>query len=136
MNQKSISEKIKTELIQSNIDRRYSIDAYLFILRGLDFHQIRTGEKRHFTGAELTFALIEFADKQFGSLTELLLSRWGITRSIDFGNLVYNLIKIGILTKTENDTIEDFKDVMDFKTYFNKRKYFEITPAVRSTIIE
>ncbi len=44
-----------------------------------------------------------------------VFSYWGIERCEDIGNMVFNLIGAGIFGKTEQDSIEDFKSVYDFR---------------------
>jgi uncharacterized repeat protein (TIGR04138 family) len=45
---------------------------------------------------------------------------WGIRSSEDVGHMVFNLIGAGIFGKTEQDSIEDFKNVYDFEEAFVK----------------
>ena len=37
---------------------------------------------------------------------------------MDFGRIVFALIEAGQMQKTDEDTIEDFRNVYDFKTAF------------------
>ena len=43
----------------------------------------------------------------------------------DFGEIVYNLIEIGEMTKSESDRREDFNDVYEFDDAFERS--YEIT---------
>ena len=55
-------------------------------------------------------------------------SRNGIgkkTLTGDFGEIVYNLIKIGKMSKSDNDRREDFDDVYDFERAFVKEYEFK-----------
>jgi uncharacterized repeat protein (TIGR04138 family) len=45
---------------------------------------------------------------------------WGVHSCEDIGNMVFNLIDAGIFGKTEEDSIEDFKNVYDFDEAFVK----------------
>ena len=45
---------------------------------------------------------------------------WGIRSCEDIGHMVFNLIGAGIFGKTEQDSIEDFKNVYDFEEAFVK----------------
>jgi uncharacterized repeat protein (TIGR04138 family) len=47
-------------------------------------------------------------------MAKLVLADWGIRSTSDFGEIVYNLIKIGEMSKSEDDRREDFDDVYDF----------------------
>ena len=56
--------------------------------------------------------------EQYGYLTKMVLAKWGINSTSDFGDLVYNLIRIEQMRKSESDRREDFDDVYDFKNAF------------------
>jgi uncharacterized repeat protein (TIGR04138 family) len=58
------------------------------------------------------------------------LRNWGVSRTGDFGDIVYNLIDIGLMKKSDNDRREDFDDVYDFAEAFDR--HFKITPAKQS----
>jgi uncharacterized repeat protein (TIGR04138 family) len=45
---------------------------------------------------------------------------WGIHSSADIGNMVFNLIGAGIFGKTEEDSLEDFRNVYNFEEVFVK----------------
>ena len=36
----------------------------------------------------------------------------------DFGNIVFNMIAVKLFSKTEDDTLEDFRDVYRFESAF------------------
>jgi uncharacterized repeat protein (TIGR04138 family) len=110
-------------------DRRYKLEAYQFVRAGLAYAQEELGlgresseveERRegrplkHVTGQDLCHALKQFAHEQFGLLARQVLASWGIHSTSDFGEIVYNLIKIGEMTKSEEDRREDFDHVFDF----------------------
>jgi uncharacterized repeat protein (TIGR04138 family) len=44
-----------------------------------------------------------------------VLNHWGVRSTGDFGDIVFNLIDIGQMKKTESDRREDFDDVFDFE---------------------
>jgi uncharacterized repeat protein (TIGR04138 family) len=96
-------------------DPRYKIDAYLFVLNGLTHTVSRFEKPRHVNGRELSEGLREYAIDQFGPLARTVLESWGVTKTEDFGNIVFSLIKAKLLSKTEEDSIEDFRDVFEFK---------------------
>ena len=112
-----ILNEIRNEIILTGKDTRYKIEAYSFVLQGLKFYHIKTGEKRHFSGNELTYGLIDFAQKQFGPLASSVLKYWGIQSTNDLGYIVYNLIDLNLIRKQESDSIEDFYNVFDIKEY-------------------
>jgi uncharacterized repeat protein (TIGR04138 family) len=103
-------------------DARYHPDAYVFVRHGLDYTVKRLGKqrapKRHVTGKELVEGIREYAIQQFGPMALTVLRSWGIGKTHDFGEIVFNLVNAGILGKTEDDRKEDFNDGYDFDTAF------------------
>ena len=114
------TEKIRVEIIDSGVDDRYKVGAYGFVLRGLDFYLTKISEKRHVSGQELSWALLTFAHKQFGPMAKSVFDRWGIKATSDLGCIVYNMIRIGMLGKQPNDSLDDFYDVTDVMAFFDK----------------
>jgi uncharacterized repeat protein (TIGR04138 family) len=70
---------------------------------------------RHVTGQELCWALKELAQRQYGRMAKLVLANWGIRSTGDFGEIVYNLIEIKKMSKSEHDRRQDFDNVYDFE---------------------
>jgi uncharacterized repeat protein (TIGR04138 family) len=66
------------------------------------------------TGQELCWALRDLAHRQYGRMAKLVLASWGIHTTRDFGEIVFNLIRIGKMSLSERDRIEDFDDVFEF----------------------
>ena len=98
-------------------DARYHRDAYFFVQAALDFYQSRHRSGRraeHVTGSDLLCGLRELALAEYGPLAHLVLNNWGLLRGEDVGEIVYNLIDAGLMTKTEEDRREDFAGVMVF----------------------
>ena len=79
-------------------DRRYSRNAYYFVLDALDWtiaelgRDEKAGEERHVGGRELLLGIKEYASLQFGPMAPLVFERWGVRRSSDFGEVVFNLV--------------------------------------------
>jgi len=44
-----------------------------------------------------------------------VLRRWNITSTLDFGQIVFSLVRHNEMSVTEADRLEDFKDVLRFK---------------------
>ena len=82
--------------------------------------------ERHVTGQQLCEAIREYALQQYGYMAKDVLGTWGVRDTSDFGEIVFNLIRIEQMRKTPRDSKEDFKDVYDFDVAF--RKGFKITP--------
>ena len=74
--------------------------------------------QRHVTGQELCEAIRQFALEQYGYMAKLVLGNWGMHATRDFGEIVFNLIRIGRMKKTPQDRREDFDDVFDFEQAF------------------
>jgi uncharacterized repeat protein (TIGR04138 family) len=104
-------------------DPRYQRDAYVFLRDALDFttkqqKKIKGVTVRHVTGPELLDGVRRYALKEFGPMVMTVFDNWGIHSCEDIGNMVFNLIGAGIFGKTEQDSIEDFKNVYDFREVF------------------
>ena len=106
-------------------DPRYQRDAYVFLRDALDFttkqqKKVRGATVRHVTGPELLGGVRQYALREFGPMVMTVFDSWGIHSCEDIGNMVFNLIDAGIFGKTEEDSIEDFKNVYDFDEAFVK----------------
>ena len=106
-------------------DPRYQRDAYVFLRDALDFttkqqKKVKGATVRHVTGPQLLGGVRQYALKEFGPLVMTVFDNWGIHSCEDIGNMVFNLIGAGIFGKTEEDSIEDFKNVYDFEDVFVK----------------
>ncbi len=96
-------------------DPRYDREAYLFVLNALNWSFRQLGRRRHLSGQEFTEFLVAYAQEEFGDLADCVLDEWGIITTRDFGEIVYNLIESGKMTREREDSIEDFEDVLDLK---------------------
>lgn len=133
-------------------DRRYKFEAYVFVFDALRYahdklgmgketpseplepdlarrrperEEATTGKERHLTGQELCLAIRQFALEQFGFMAKTVLNTWGVHKTGDFGEIVFNLIRVGEMRKTRDDRREDFDDVFDFET--DLRQNYRIT---------
>lgn len=131
-------------------DKRYKRDAYGFVFEALRYAHDTLGlgteappealeipptesppaGQRHLTGRELCEAIRRYAQEQFGFMAATVLESWGIRSTGDFGNIVFNLIDIGEMSKTKHDRREDFDDVFDFDTAL--RRDYVIDPPRNS----
>ena len=122
-------------------DRRYKFEAYALVFEALNYahKEMNLGSaaaaegeeepevqaERHLTGQQLCEAIRHYALEQYGLMAETVLSNWGVTTTGDFGEIVFNLIRIGQMRKTKDDKREDFENVFDFRKSF--RKGFKIS---------
>ncbi|MCI0452498.1 MAG: hypothetical protein L0Z51_08945 [Candidatus Latescibacteria bacterium] len=102
------------ERIRSS-DGRYARDAYAFVMDSLDYTMRVVGERRHVSAAELVRGLCDNAKQRFGLFAYTVFARWGLLSSGDVGEIVFQLIDGGILSRQESDTRADFDDVVDFR---------------------
>ena len=108
-------------------DRRYARNAYYFILDALDYtieelgRHREVGEARHVGGREVLEGARELAALQFGPMAQIVFERWGIQRTEDIGEVVFNLIEIGLLSRRSEDTRLDFMNGFDFRHAFEKK---------------
>ncbi|MCB1195218.1 hypothetical protein KDK77_03450 [bacterium] len=101
-------------------DNRYEIEAYNFVLLGLNYTMSTLDKPRHITGKELLEGIRVYALEQFGPMARTVLEHWGITCSEDIGEIVFNLVEHELLGKNQNDSKEDFRGVYDFHEAFDK----------------
>jgi uncharacterized repeat protein (TIGR04138 family) len=99
-------------------DKRYKVDSYNFILEALNYTVGKLKKARHVTGKELLEGIRQYAREQFGPMALTVFEHWGVNSTQDFGNIVFNLVNAKILSKTEQDSIIDFKHGYDFKETF------------------
>ena len=99
-------------------DGRYSLQAYRFIYEALDYTLKKLGCKRHVSGRELMLGLRDLAIEQFGGLATMVFGAWGVQRTSDFGNIVWNLVEAGLMSRSDSDTLSDFEEVYDFRKAF------------------
>jgi len=110
------------EILQNILahDSRYTAEAYLFVRMGLDYTVRRLDKSRHVSGQELLDGVREFALSEFGPMTKRVLNGWGIHRTEDVGEIVFNMVEAGLLGKTEKDSRADFANGYDFDEAFCK----------------
>ena len=101
-------------------DTRYRPDAYEFVLEALSFTQKRFRRSKHVTGDELLNGIKELLMERFGPMALTVLRYWRISATEDFGNIVFNLVAKRVLSKTEDDRIEGFRNKYDFEAVFEK----------------
>jgi uncharacterized repeat protein (TIGR04138 family) len=101
----------------------YPMEAYDFLQRALTYtvHRVHGSNpdpkaSRHVSGKELCQGLRELALLQWGYMARTVLRHWNINGTIDFGRMVFALVENGLMQKTEQDTLDDFQNVFDFKS--------------------
>lgn len=104
-------------------DPRWDREAYVFMRDALDFtvKQLKKNKEesaRHVTPQQLLDGVRQFALKEFGPMVPTVFDHWRVRECGDIGEIVFNLIRSGIFGKTENDSIEQFRNGYDFHEAF------------------
>ncbi len=106
-------------------DPRYPYEAYEFVFAALAHTQKVLGREprpeagtdaaaaHHVSGPEVLHGARDLALREFGLLARTVLRRWGINRTDDFGEIIFNLIDAGLMSKTPDDSRRDFHAVYD-----------------------
>jgi uncharacterized repeat protein (TIGR04138 family) len=108
-------------------DPRYAYEAYEFLFHALHHTQKLLGreppdategemptpvdKRHHVSGRELVQGVRDLALREFGLMARTVFCQWGIQRTDDFGEMVFNLVEAGLMSKTDEDTRADFHDV-------------------------
>ena len=105
-------------------DPRFDPEAYNFVYDALDYtlHHIVTPPTRsnhHVSGQELLEGARRMAIKEFGCLARLVLESWGVTKTDDIGDIVFNLVDFDLMGKQEDDSRLDFHNIYCFDDAFN-----------------
>ncbi|MGC4032462.1 MAG: hypothetical protein QM754_12165 [Tepidisphaeraceae bacterium] len=112
---------------------RYAVEAFYFVQKGLAVTAAKVhaghakSHSRHISGQELAEGLRDIAIERWGLLARTVLSQWGVYNTLDFGRIVYAMIDAGIMGRSDEDRLSDFKDVYDFKTAFEQN--YKIVPV-------
>ncbi len=101
-------------------DSRYTKEAYYFVSESLSFTQDVLERKGHVTGHELLEGLRRYALDEFGYMARVVLESWGVRRTEDVGEIVFNMVNNSLLGKTDTDTREDFANGYDFRKIFEE----------------
>lgn len=106
-------------------DSRYQPDAYVFLRDALETTLKRRKKARketasHVSAAELLDGFRVHALAEFGPMTLTVFEYWGLTQCEDVGNMVFNLVQAGVFGKTDDDTLESFREGFSFEDAFLK----------------
>src|SRR2546421_7996499 len=104
-------------------DPRYAYEAYEFVFDALAHTQKMLGrtalpeaqaeQDHHVSGPQLLDGIRDLALREFGLLARTVFRMWGVNATGDFGEIVFNLIEAGLMSKSDRDTLTDFRDVFD-----------------------
>jgi uncharacterized repeat protein (TIGR04138 family) len=106
-------------------DPRFAYEAYEFVCEAVTYTQDRLGRAgddeddpaadHHVSGGELLRGACELAVREFGMMAPVVFRQWGVRTTDDFGAMVFKLIEIGRLSKSDRDDPDDFHDVFDLE---------------------
>ncbi|MBP3956597.1 hypothetical protein J8F10_15085 [Gemmata sp. G18] len=116
-------------------DPRFAYEAYEFVCDAVTFTQDRLGraavehdeesDDRHVSGSELLNGTCALALREFGMMAQVVFKQWGIKTTDHVGEIVFKLIKVQRLSKSDRDDPDDFHDLFDISQTL--RDGFEIT---------
>jgi uncharacterized repeat protein (TIGR04138 family) len=106
-------------------EQKYPPAAYTLVQEGLRStvrtlaeHKDEFGESHHVTGQELCLGIRDFALEEYGPLARTVLQSLRINSTEDFGRIVFTLVDVGLMRKTDEDSMDDFTGVFDFDEAF------------------
>ena len=123
-------------------DRRFTLQTYRFVNEALEYAQeLGMGKEaatenangasspddvaNHVTGQDLSRAAKDWAVLQYGFMAKTVLAKLGLRKTRDFGDAVYNMIEVGLMSKTPEDSVEDFDDVFDLGAELDRAFEFQ-----------
>ena len=99
---------------------KYDPNAYAFVSLGISGIQRKIereeGELRHVTGQELYEYLLDGAQDIFGFLAKTVLNEWGVHRTEDIGEIVFDMVENKLMGKCKDDSQDDFSNGPEFST--------------------
>ena len=105
-------------------DSRYPREAYHFVREALDYTKKHFDKQKrknlHVSGQELLDGIRNFGLAEFGPMAMTVFEEWGIKSCEDFGEIVFNMVEIGLLATTEKDSRKDFEGGYEFWDAFRK----------------
>jgi uncharacterized repeat protein (TIGR04138 family) len=120
-------------------DPRYAYEAYEFVFYALHHTQKLLGReappdqdgREPQPGGEphLLHGIRDLALREFGRMARTVFRLWGIDRTDDFGEIVFNLIEGGMMSKTSEDDRNDFRNVYDLDRALVQSFQFQLDEA-------
>jgi uncharacterized repeat protein (TIGR04138 family) len=111
------------EIVRRN--PRYAYEAYEFVFAALSYTQKKLkrvppedevghpSPQYHVSGRELVEGIRDLALREFGLMARTVFRMWGINRTDDLGEIVFNLVAENLMSKTDQDNRADFHDLFD-----------------------
>jgi uncharacterized repeat protein (TIGR04138 family) len=120
-------------------DPRFPLEAYEFIDAALAHTQVMLGRARagerdqemHVSGPQLLDGIRDLARREFGLMARAVFRMWGVNSTDDFGEVIFNLIDAGLMTKTPQDDRRDFHAVYDLDEALTRDYRIEAPPEAQ-----
>jgi len=97
-------------------DGRYRREAYGFVVGALGVtvaalpaSRRRDPLRRHLSGRELLEGIARLAGREFGFLAPTVFHEWGVHTGEDVGQIVFQLVAMGQLSVSPEDSVDDFR---------------------------
>jgi uncharacterized repeat protein (TIGR04138 family) len=99
---------------------KYSEEAYDFIYKALDYTvDYKERKNKNVSGEELLEGIMKLGIEEYGPIAGTVFNKWRVTKTDDFGDIVFNLAEFDLLYLREKDSRKDFRDVYDFESMFD-----------------
>jgi uncharacterized repeat protein (TIGR04138 family) len=100
-------------------DPRYAYEAYEFVFKALEYTHKMLGHppdensdpndtRYHVSVRQWVEGICDFARQEFGLMARVVFRMWGIHSTDDFGEIVFNLIDAGLMSRTPEESRADF----------------------------
>jgi uncharacterized repeat protein (TIGR04138 family) len=121
-------------------DPRYAYEAYEFLFEAYTHTQKMVGRaaeptresapaENHVSGQELCAGAIDLARREFGRMGRVVFRMWGINKTDDIGEIVFNLIDANLLSKQDSDQRADFHALFDLDEVLLNTYEINVGPA-------
>ena len=101
----------------------FAYEAYEFVCEAVTFTMKRLGrgsaepvdatQDQHVSGGELLRGVCDLAIREFGLMAPVVFKQWGVRTTDDIGTMVFKLINVELLSRSDRDCPEDFHELFD-----------------------
>jgi uncharacterized repeat protein (TIGR04138 family) len=117
----------------SRRDPRYDSRAYEFVQEAIRYTEESLGRQPpeelegqaeahgHVSGRELLEGICDLALREYGLMARTVFRMWGVERTDDFGEIVFNLVEANLISTDDKDSRADFHNVMDLDEVLIRR---------------
>jgi uncharacterized repeat protein (TIGR04138 family) len=99
-------------------DPRFPPEAYEFVRAALNHTAAMLGlseaeDDGHVSARQLLDGVRDLARREFGLMARAVFRMWNIRRTDDVGDIVFNLVDVGLVSAMPHEARRDFQDVYD-----------------------